>query len=198
MKTRPILFQGPMVRAILDGTKTQTRRIVKPQPLTWATGSAFLPLETLVKRPFGNQGDRLWVREMFGFNPDDGGVVFRATDPDWETCDGWKWKPSIFMPRKFSRITLEITAIRVERLQKISEADAKAEGVETKPYGGAASFCTRDYSYNKQPDGFWPRLCIADGKQFRDSYKTLWESINGPGSWGDNPWVWCVEFRRVV
>ena len=101
------------------------------------------------------------------------------------------------MPLKLSRITLEIVIVRVERLHDISEADAKAEGIETKSYGSKPFFCTRDYSYQKQADGFWPGLCIGNGRQYRDSYQTLWEQLNGPGSWAKNPWVWVIDFKKI-
>lgn len=186
MKSRPILFSGAMVRAILDGRKTQTRRIVK-HPYCQATrleridenGSAWFlsgfdgfPFPC----PYGKPGDWLWVRETWatteqaGNHVADAEYIYRATDPDWETMDGWKWKPSIFMPREACRITLEITAIRCERLRDI----------ETKPLDIAAEGQPRDCQLG---DIEW--------------YRGLWESINGKASWEANPWVWVVEFRRV-
>lgn len=203
MKSRPILFSGAMVRAILDGRKTQTRRIVKlPDGVTPAditldrmqagykngtTRPVFEcdgdPNAFSVKCPYGEISDRLWCRETWaeteqsGVHPIDSQYVYRATDPDWSTLEGWKWKPSIFMHREASRIELEITGIRVERLNEISEADAEAEG------------CTGDC-----PIGHIPTYLAAP---LSYEYAQLWESINGPGSWAKNPFVWCLEFKRV-
>mgnify|MGYP001582591027 CR=1 FL=1 len=214
MKERPILFSAPMVRAILGNTKTQTRRIVKPQPrwsekytpngwewpvpvqmgtlLKWPNAIRFA--EALARRcPYGQPGDRLWVREawtpadkmFYDYDTDPPRyIAYRADlsakcfDPEGD-CDtqywGWdklKWKPSIHMPRWASRITLEITGVRVERLQDISKADAIAEGINYDAIAGSDRW---------HPYG----------------YMALWESINGPGSWAENPWVWVVEFQRV-
>ena len=168
--------------------------------------------------PYGVPGDRLWVRETFycdhceyqgalaglpSLSDDDKKLyMYYAADGDVRSqipeCEGTpKLKPAIFMPRWASRITLELTAVRVERLQDISEADAKAEGIETKTYGSKPFYCTRDYSYPKHADGFWPGLCIGNGRQYRDSYRTLWEKLNGDGSWDLNPWVWVISFKKV-
>ncbi len=211
MKERPILFKGDMVRAILDGRKTQTRRIMKlpiihsddergtvsiasPDPDVWA--SAFVATYC----PYGQPGDRLWVRETWRSGWSYGGdyqtVQYRATetahvgDPDHAVCEvmvgkfgipdntphsiisGGKWKPSIHMPRWASRITLEIVSVSVERLQDISKDDAIAEGVRPCGYG------------------------LNDGTAQR-AFKSLWQSINGPESWDANPWVWVVEFKRI-
>jgi len=175
MKERPILFSGAMVRALLDGSKTQTRRAVKGAPLDWLEMYGFTP-EFVANSGngmcrYGQPGDRLFVRETWlKTNPfSDGGLHtygYRATD-EAEFPDAI-WKPSIHMPRIASRITLEITSVRVERLQDISEADAQAEGVYTDP------------------------ACPA-----YDAYQTLWDQINGPDSWAENPWVWVIEFKRV-
>jgi len=205
MKERPILFSAPMVRALLAGTKTQTRRVVKPQPVYGDVQGLFQCWQFPHKRghllypnakdqvialcPYGQPGDRLWVRETFAAWWDTATgkrthvMGYRAdiNDPDWDgfgADDPWwldaKWEPSIHMPRNFSRITLEITGVRVERLQDISEEDAKAEGVE-----------------RHAP------ACVV-GRPYRVPYSVLWESINGPGSWDANPWVWVVEFKRVT
>lgn len=205
MKERPILFSAPMVRAILDGRKTQTRRVVKPQPpsgfpfpqdattggvtacwwtdrnidaddLSWWPGYDH---QEAMKCPFGSPGDLLWVRETWALNPDenplDAGAIYRATDPGWDDSEsGLRWKPSIHMPRWASRITLEITSVRVERLNEITEEDAKAEGIPHDKW----SF----------PQSTTP---------MRTGFQVLWESINGPGSWDANPWVWVVEFKRL-
>lgn len=209
MKERPILFSGAMVRAILSGAKTQTRRIVKPQPTKtsgthrgyplplmandWAwphprtSGATTIsnrpngPLGWEIHCPYGQPGDRLWVREAWSIDPhpgpnysgglrspDAGEVMYRATD-------GWHgpWRPSIYMPRWASRLTLEITGVRVERLQDISKADCYAEGVQRTAFIGHVTDDDVEY--------------VA-----RCDYRDLWESINGPGSWEANPWVWVV------
>ena len=128
--------------------------------------------------PYGICKERLWVREtwqslavMNQCHPCDDEFVYRATDPDWDTMDGWKWRPSIFMPRDASRITLEVTNASVERLNDISEADAIAEGCQCAGVPGSLTN--------------------------REAYAKLWESINGKGSWDSNPWVWVVEFKRI-
>ena len=210
MKERPILFSGPMVRALLDGSKTQTRRVVKPQPTHFnPVGVPRLakPVgpNAVITCPYGQPGDRLWVRESWAPDPPcDGtwgyttwagcregqiaGVPDRFRHPRFcNYAANWlhgpiRWTPSIHMPRWASRITLEITGVRVERLQDISEADAKAEGIE------------------KTPSGFWSLYGQADVDGTyspRSSYRALWESINGPGSWDANPWVWVVEFKTT-
>jgi len=199
-----------MVRALLDGTKTQTRRTSTVSSLeitdkgimryvfTKATNGVLAgtsgvhesPMDDFAARfcPYGKIGDRLWVRETFRLFDSSvecacyeecrcskwhGKPVYRATN---EGADG-SWKPSIFMPRAASRITLEITGIRVERLNDISETDAMAEG--------ATSAMVRDY--------ISPENC----GNYRFYYQKLWESINGPGSWAMNPFVWVIEFRKV-
>jgi hypothetical protein len=201
MKERPILFNGAMVRAILEGRKTMTRRIVKPAPQMvtdhkvelWDGDPAALMrlLEAAGRCPFGRQGDRLWVREAFAktrlAQTPDLAEIYVYRDGDSRTDYGGPWKPSIHMPRGASRITLEITGVRVERLDEISEADARAEGVE------------------RHQDGIgWKRGAIAGDQNLVDrtafaklSFRSLWESINGAGSWKENPWVWVVEFKRV-
>lgn len=200
MKSRPILFSSPMVRALLDGSKTQTRRIVKPQPAQ-VLPHATTPLirlratdETLSlwndACPYGQLGDRLWVRETWanialsGYHPV---YVFRAEISKPEIWEGVKWKPSIHMPRAASRITLEITDVRVERLQDISEPDAIAEGIE---WG----------RHEPKIDMEGYRMYGAAGitNDSRLSYRTLWDSINGPGSWNSNPWVWAITFKRLT
>lgn len=209
MRERPILFAGPMVRAILEGRKTVTRRLMKPQPTSSNQGGhswpckvhqTMLHVEQELQNgegiwggladsacPHGAPGDRLWVRETFatlsagqyepvkpayGYGQE---VRFAATDP-LADCDvgvrGYPWRPSIHMPRWASRILLEITAIRVERVQDISDEQALAEGVD---------------QTNTSIPGY-----------ARQRFRDLWESINGAGSWDANPWVWVVEFRRVA
>ena len=175
MKERPILFSAPMVRALLAGTKTQTRRIVKARDLEWMDVHQGLREPDNAERcPYGQPGDRLWVRETFGhFERNENfapgcEVFYRA---DGESLAVERWRPSIHMPRWASRITLEVTGVRVERLQDISEADATAEGVSAIP----------DEMRRATP---------------RCDFQALWQSINGPDSWAANPWVWIVEFRR--
>lgn len=188
MKERPILFSAPMVRAILEGRKTMTRRVVKNKcALSWLLPTGFTPEFVTNSEnhlcPYGQVGDRLWVRETFGqcdrVVPH---VIYRA-DGESPNPD-FKWKPSIFMPRKYSRITLEMTNVRVERLQDISEEDAKAEGIEQ----------IDGLWKNYLPEGILGWISIDDP---RESFRTLWTSINGPESWNANPWVWVVEFKRL-
>jgi hypothetical protein len=191
MTERPILFSAPMVRAILAGTKTQTRRVVKPAHKAWIEMPVTHQLGEWDKRPlpYGKPGDRLWVREtwqavsgndrarhiMTHPRPDRGWLEYAATPRADEPA--YKWRPSIHMPRWASRITLEVTGVRVERLQDISEADAMAEGVH--------------YSLLE-------KIQAGQDRWARHAYKKLWESIHGPGSWDLNPWVWVVEFKGVA
>lgn len=215
MKERPILFSPPMVKALLDGRKTQTRRIVKPAPVwdeqrkehLWSCNAvrSMVSVEKELREPtgwegfagsvcpYGTPGDRLWVRESHCIGipglPNGMGIVpikSEAIKPGMKVVykqgsnygdDPPPWRPSIHMPRWASRITLEITEVRIQRLQEISEEDAKAEGcrVPTVIY----------------PDS--PREAYS----YVENYKILWESINGAGSWAANPWVWCVSFKKV-
>lgn len=191
MKTeRPMLFSTPMIRALLAGTKSQTRRVVKDTGL-YAIDAAIHGAETAARErqalasrcPYGQPGHKLWVRET---HMDLGACYLYRADPGAETeralvAPGQPWKPAIHMPRTASRITLEVTGVRVERLQDISEADAMAEGI-VETCGGYGL-----------PAG--EHFHAADPRQ---SYLSLWESINGPGSVEANPWLWCVEFRRVT
>lgn len=164
-----------MARALLAGTKTQTRREVTGNALNWLRPRfVSLPLD---RCPYGQPGDRLWVRETWAAPHSCDHLKPSEVGPEWRRIHyaateslGWLIKrPSIFMPRWASRITLEITGVRVERLQAISEADAKAEG---------SSLVSGSYSH-------------------RGWFRELWGEINGPGSWEVNPWVWVVEFRRL-
>lgn len=193
MKERPILFKDEMIRAILDGRKTQTRRLVKlPKNHVW--GSFFdgqiCPENDLsslgysvdeLRCPYGKPGDRIWVRETHAI---DGSIVrYHATDNVNELR---RKRPSIHMPRWASRIMLEITGVRVERLRDISYQDAQAEGVQTEtadPWFYHISTERNVYDF------------AADEPQ--GSFRKLWESINGAGSWNANPWVWVIEFKRV-
>lgn len=215
MKEHPILFSGPMVHAILEGRKTQTRRVLRDQPcklqdfnrghlsirVRGSVYQAFSAKLPPVRCPYGQPGDRLWVRESHWMDRRDplcavmdvdGFVVdthpaSSATGTSVEDMDAlrrnkfWRKRPSIHMPRWASRITLEITGVRVERLRDISEDDAIAEGIERD---------TGMWRHYGCPTQAWIHP--------RDSYRSLWESINGPGSWDANPFVWAVEFRRVT
>ena len=195
MKERPILFSAPMVRAILDGRKTQTRRIVKPQPEPFVTkffvnehgcGISEDEAQNHVWRcPYGIPGDRLWVRECWGLfdsqpsdGPDRAHVFYRATDGDRCELRYQLWRPSIHMPRWASRITLEVVAVRVERLQDITADDAKSEGVEV-----CKHFADANKGHPLDPH--------------RVAFAWLWNTINGSDAWIANPWVWVVEFKKL-
>ncbi|WP_343734584.1 hypothetical protein [Acidovorax sp.] len=217
MKERPILFSGPMVRALRDGSKTQTRRGCKPQPIADArfVGGHRLPAtkrspgqEISVEAPYvhiacpyGQPGDRLAVRETFyalgrwetRYSAKKGRDEWHfvdmtlecgrsyAYDTDEDTpmivtrrstvVPLWWRRPAIFMPRAASRITLEITSVRVERLQAITRGDAMSEGC--------------------------PFPNMAEGDDPRKWYADLWNDLNGAGAWDANPWVWAIEFRRL-
>lgn len=204
MKERPIIFSAPMVRAILDGRKTMTRRIVKlPRGCSWygALGGeregwwvddscpAWFHIDEL-RCPYGQPGDRLWVRETFLHEPADycweasvsipvrpEMTIYRAdADPTGVGTAGWK--SPIHMPRSLSRITLEIESVRVERLQDISSDDCVAEGVGD-PVGTPLPYGSVTEAWNRR------------------SYQLRWETINGPDSWEKNPFVWVILFRRV-
>ncbi|EPY4252618.1 hypothetical protein ACXDJK_000306 [Klebsiella pneumoniae] len=216
---RGMIFNGEIVRALLSGRKTQTRRIIKPQPEVTLSGSLSgkwlsRPLNGLllpkiediaIHCPFGAVGDRIWVRETWGVVShafsDDGlmidwvpdrpataihempfgngyysGYAIYAADGDftWGDDDGyedgrWCWKPSIHMPRAASRILLEITDVRVERLRSMSQDDARAEGV----------------------------IAASGPMEAGLAFRELWNSIYGEESWKANPWVWVIEFKRV-
>jgi hypothetical protein len=206
MKERPVLFNGDMVRAILDGRKTQTRRMVKPQRSgpawtvkptqepryarhshDWWLPTGTIPYSALPSCPYGAVGDRLWVRETFG---DCGSrLVYRADSNDGASCSVKRWVPSIHMPRDACRLVLEITGVRVERLTNISEEDAKAEGV------GSATW----FAANGVPEDKWESLGEHGALQSShiNRFATLWESIYGAESWKANPWCWVIEFKVV-
>lgn len=199
MKERPILFNADMVRAVLDGRKTQTRRIMKVQPHAGVRNSPFVKSgiedghgKELVC-PFGEVGDRLWVRETFRVHSratDVATLVYKASEQQsWtqqthrvpiEKCNKPAvvdtWTPSIHMPRWASRITLEITCVRVERLNSMTEKDALAEGC----LGGHDTI--PGYQYSATP---------------HEHFHHVWQSIYGADSWQANPWVWVIEFKRV-
>lgn len=229
MKERPILFSAPMVRALLDGSKTQTRRIMKPQPdfdtarasigrnipdsaacydgdiggVALREGRAWAYVQPNQHCPYGQPGDQLWVKETT-VNVEDHGYVGPVYAESYEgrgareyglspTPDDMievepediKLRPSLFMSRTMSRITLEIVSVRVEHLQDISEADVLAEG------------CTKNHN-----GYFWGGPHAVSGlKQLataEDAYRDLWESINGAGAWDANPWVWVLDFKKVT
>ncbi|WP_409286575.1 hypothetical protein [Pseudomonas aeruginosa] len=223
-RERPILFNDQMVRAILEGRKTVTRRVVTPQPdFLGSMVDPNTPFKTLdaglharITCPYGQPGDRLWVRETWtdvnmcgapalayradedirdlmeepGFLDDRG--AFNYDDPRvkpypfacwYAELDQARWRPSIHMPRWASRILLEITAVRVERLQDISEEQALAEGVHGEPCDHARQACS--------DIGCW-------GDTAKGAFGFLWEQLNGAGAWQANPWVWVVEFKRVT
>lgn len=207
--SRPILFSAPMVLSILEDRKTQTRRIVKPQPqwdgkwFSWdghapnskygaCGGNGLHAVQWMSSScPYGRAGDSLWVRETHTIvgSIDPGWVIYRASgyenecrrhkfdSPPPETTI--KWKPSIFMPRWASRLTLRIANVRVERLHDINETDILAEGVTV---DRVAKWCNTPWSS-------MPTLHHA--------WQVLWEHINGHESWAANPWVWVIEFKRV-
>ena len=216
VRERPILFSPPMVRALLAGTKTQTRRVVKPQPregehidtCPWvASGwSLWGPLGSSsacrcseVRCPYGDIGDRLWVRETWAIPPWSDlatDVAFRADlgpDDEREARAVQRivrrienpWRSPIHLPRRFARILLELTSIRVERVQDISEEDAKAEGVTP------VTLTTESLT--------WPGGAAAGGGgcSARESFAGLWDSLHGPGAWERNDWVWVLSFRRI-
>ena len=216
MTERPILFSAEMVRAILAGRKTQTRRVMKVQPYPDSIVTVEHYHQTVIDRhgdmqpgpevfgahwddgeygarcPYGAPGDLLWVRETWrvhkSYDVLNAARVYGAMGGDVAYCvdylatprneDFWgRGRPSIHMPRWASRITLRITDVRVERLQAISEDDARAEGCPYPPEW-AGRFMDRDETAKT-----W--------------FKSIWNTINGPGAWDANPWVWAISFERV-
>ena len=215
-KERPILYSTPMVQAIQEDRKGMTRRIVKfpddfdgkkvfdnsPFGLKYSKSD-----DTLWRLPcpYGEVGDILWVRETYTELVPEHFItskyIYKADiTPDSEEIRQeyikagypYKWKPSIFMPKSACRIRLEITNIRVERLQDISEEDAIAEGIlELCQSGMQLAQNGRQFlDYSKKIELF------NDGLNAIESYKSLWESINGKGSWSKNPWIWGIEFKK--
>jgi len=205
MKERPILFSGPMVRAILEGRKTQTRRLVKPAIVAeleggWGTYNQVCEMRDggIVPCPYGVPGDRLWVRETFT-QTQFGNYVYRADAKDdkgqrWHSIEVGdpsgevKWRPSIFMPRAASRILLEITDVRVERLQSITEIDAKSEGAKVGYFDIEGKFVSADED---------TEIKLGRCGCFLSGFENIWININGPESWEKNPWVWVIEFKKV-
>jgi hypothetical protein len=186
MMEKPIIMSTPMVRAILEGRKSQTRRICKPQPYS-DLDSRLQPIAKgllldVLKNVKFKIGDILWVRETWNMTVQ-GSFYYRA-DMDEK---GDVWKPSIFMPHVACRLRLEVTNIRVEKLNDISKEDAISEGLEW----GLHTILNRPRFKNYYGEtGAWYHDPI-------DSYKSLWESINGKGSWNKNPWVWCISFKKI-
>lgn len=190
MTERPILFSAPMVRALLDGSKTQTRRVVRFDPPSgdiverggWRRWHRDDP-SAVIACPYGVPGDLLWCRETWRPHIETGMPEYRANlgavDHDL------RWKPSIYMPRWVSRITLRITDVRVQRLQEISEEDARAEGVaEPAPVHGKWCDATRGR------EGHW---------SYRKPFADLWDSLNAKRApWSSNPFVWAIAFERVT
>lgn len=218
MKACPILFSTPMIQALLDGRKTQTRRVItQAEKLSYVVdcGDGVYGDEegaAHFKCPYGKPGDLLWVRETWvrGHEYDESdmpkvGAVdeyidkiwYRASSPElWWDNEGVAdhnnppWKPSIHMPRAASRLTLEITDIRVERLQDISQEDALAEGIRpmnTTIFNTHSMTIPQAFNYPNHNGFGWCRDAV-------DSFQTLWQSINGEESWQANPWVWVIEF----
>ncbi len=199
MKERPILFNSDMVRAIMNGRKTMTRRLISEKTLhlfgVAASAGECHPIELCDQRsqsyylefcPLGKPGDQLWVREAFATGLcTESTLAYRATHKTEDLEEGWgetiKWTPSIHMPRWASRINLLITGVRVERLRDISEQDAMAEGV---------SVVETPASLKSFGEAFGLTHCPKIS-----AFANLWQSIYG--SWGDNPWVWVIEFERM-
>ena len=233
MKERPILFSGPMVRATFEGRKTQTRRVMKPQPYIVADGWMWAKVGHLIENlsgtryvkskmaplcPYGAPGDRLYVREThyrygkwlkngktstgrqkWRFKPLNNEIHFDTDDlesldirPTSYRKQAWYKRPSIFLPKGYQRINLEITAIRVERVQEISEEDALNEGIEKVSQSmGRSAYPIYGELFDKLG-----QLTISP----QYSFQCLWDSINAKRGypWKDNPWVWVVEFKRVT
>lgn len=187
-REKPILFSAPMVRAILDGSKTQTRRVVNYPPFDPSDDGIDVAFYSgALKCPYGETSDRLWIREahrFLAYMPTYLTIEYMANGhaKTWDRKNSGiklrepvlvnRKRPSIHMPRWASRITLEITGIRVERLQDITNNDALDEGT---------------------PD----LRTIENGWDMRRCFQELWEQINGAGSWAENPWVWVIEFKKV-
>lgn len=233
MKERPILFSAPMVRALLAGAKTQTRRVMSDRVMKYMRAAAsmgevtwFMDEGQLGENdfsyivdccPYGRPGDRLWVRETWAAHRDEDNLPPRECSRDvrfYAVEHGkqhglnpriGKWRPSIHMPRWHSRILLEITDIRVERLQDISEADAEAEGCERLD----SERDERDMKICPQCGGTGLHNALGSNggvifdvdcttcDTYVKRYRYLWEAINGAGSWDANPWTWVIEFKKV-
>ncbi|PVH27031.1 hypothetical protein [Sphingobacterium corticibacter] len=226
MTIKPILFSAPMVQAILEGTKTQTRRIIKSKHESGlfqvgktldgvVTGITSIDWDERPKndttndiKPIANVGDVLWCRETWiqihtdrEFEGRTSEYVYRADEKQNEEkfgdiwngvgkrfIDSWKWKPSIFMPKRACRLFLKVTGVRAERLHDITDGDAIAEGIiGVDRAGGYGYGLKQEWDYNFPLHE--PTAILA--------YKELWQSINGMDSWDANPWVWVYEFERI-
>lgn len=210
MKERGMIFNGEMVRAILDGRKTQTRRPIKWKQTRFTEigeredGSKWPWSEDAEHAcdfwhpcPFGAVGDRIWVRETWArYNIDQNShdIAYRATTPEDQPEEG-RWRPSIHMPRWASRILLEITGVRVERLNAISPEDAESEGLERTNFTGFGD--EPGLPSYPEPDVYFDPLKKQWKEYPPEAFAGLWESIYGEGSWKANPWVWVIEFKRV-
>lgn len=213
MKERGMIFNAEMVRAILDGRKTQTRRIMAPQPADDIERCIFPNPEAIGWKSslrhkhgsttahfchYGKPGDRIWVRETWNKY---GGLLTYRADHDWiddmrkETVCTAKWVPSIHMPRWASRILLEITDVRVERVNAISPEDAESEGLERTNFTGFGD--EPGLPSYPEPDVYFDPLKKQWKEYPPEAFAGLWESIYGEGSWQANPWVWVIEFKRV-
>jgi hypothetical protein len=183
MKVIPILFGTEMVQAILKGRKLQTRRVVKHQSDAncFSAGHDWEMSDMLKRCPYGNVGDILYVRETWTRSL---GYMYKADAPDVDTDEKVKWRPSIHMPKRASRIFLLVEAVEVERLQDITGDDAIAEGISRYPASPIDGF--KNYQYLDQ-------FCINPD----ESFESLWRSIYGPESWEQNPWVWVIKFRPI-
>lgn len=228
MKERGMIFNGEMVRAILDGRKTQTRRPIKWKQTRFTEigeredGSKWPWSEDAEHAcdfwhpcPFGAVGDRIWVREAFRVHSratDVATLVYKASERNsWteqtrrvpvavcnKPATPEKWPPSLHMPRWASRILLEITDVRVERLNAISEEDAQREGVHTEVWD--QTVVARNYAARDEFFQFWSEDMphyVEMNQLYRSSFRSLWESIYGAENWLANPWVWVIEFKRV-
>jgi len=214
MREVPVLFNGAMVRAIQDDRKTQTRRIVKPQPVGAVCAQrilysnhakdigkfAFFDRKDVAaarvvahaRSPLGKPGDRLWVRETWAW-PGEEQVLYFADPWARKLADEWKkdpnypqvkWKPSIHMPRRLARLFLDVLDVRIERLQDITDADAEAEGV-------------RSWAENDENMQGLRGMGIATPDRPRFLFQCLWQRVYGAESWAANPWVWVTTFRKV-
>ena len=233
MREIPALFNGAMVRAIINDRKTQTRRIVKPhlqQVEAWrtdghgrfygvsrlaTTGGLGVPETDFIENPLGKPGDRLWVREAHAwvdylvgseledpvcvaFAADNRVFSFAGKKPVQLDTYGWPWdrikyRPSIHMPRWAARLFLDVLDVRIERLQDISEEDARAEGMDwTRPQ------YLQPKDDNEQEDPRQVGYPSASDSFARDNFCRLWTNIYGAESWAANPWVWVTQFKRVT
>ena len=197
MREHPIFFSGTMLKAILEGRKTMTRRPFKPQPdadcridsgkIMTSIGVAYVRGErgdqcVRIPCPYGIPGDRLWVREGFAKCPTTykpNGIIYRADGED-DHVTSFEWRPSIFMPRSLSRITLEITNVGVERLKEITEED-----------------CDREVFGGYIPHVVLPEYGFHGGMTIKECFAVVWDSIYYKNTWSLNLWVWVIEFRRL-